>query len=185
MRSAVERAAEPLSARLESAAAQSETFRHACGAIANWYNSYDHRKAERRRARTMPSADGWEPAGPEAPTPLSEGEATTLGCELLGECFVGGVALTVLLVQMSQDSAAEEEQNARMGTLQKALEEQTKTLQGQTERLTALEQAVERSQRRSEALEQRLLAQESRPEPSAPTPLHSWWRILSAKPGAA
>ena len=72
-----------------------------------------------------------------------------------------------------------------MGTLQKALEEQTKTLQGQTERLTALQQAVERSQRRSEALEQRLLAQESRPEPSAPTPRRSWWRILSAKPGAA
>ena len=49
----VERAAEPLSARLESYAARSERFRSACGGLANWYNTIEYRKGERHRARTI------------------------------------------------------------------------------------------------------------------------------------
>ena len=126
----VERAAEPLSARLESYAARSERFRRACGGLANWYNTIEYRKAERHRARIISSmaADGWEgheaEPPPSPPPQLSEQEATTLGCELLGECFVGGVALSILLAEVATSKAEEAEQQAVIEALQASIEEQ-------------------------------------------------------------
>ena len=135
----VERAAEPLSARLESYAAQSERFRSACGLLANWYNNVEYRKAERHRIRAISThAQGWEGLETEPPPPLSEQEATTLGCELLGECFVGGVALSILLAQAAQDNAEEAEQLKAMGALQSRLD----NLQDMVHRNHALEQRL-------------------------------------------
>ena len=130
----VERAAEPLSARLESYAARSERFRSACGGLANWYNTIEYRKGERHRARTIntTAADGWEGREAEPPPPpppqLSEQEATTLGCELLGECFVGGVALSILLAEVATGKAEEAEQLAVIDALQSSIEEQRQQL---------------------------------------------------------
>jgi len=130
----VERAAEPLSARLESYAARSERFRSACGGLANWYNTIEYRKGERHRARTIntTAADGWEGREPEPPPPpppqLSEQEATTLGCELLGQCFVGGVALSILLAEVATGKAEEAEQLAVIEALQSNIEEQRQQL---------------------------------------------------------
>ena len=152
----VERAAEPLSARLESYAARSERFRSACGVLANWYNTIEYRKGERHRARTI-STSGWE--GREAeppPPPLSEQEATTLGCELLGECFVGGVALSILLAQAATDKAEEAEQLTVIGALQSSIEEQRK-------QLADLQGMVHRNHE----LEHRLLSYERRGSPAA------------------
>mmetsp|Transcript_2689 Transcript_2689/g.5249 ORF Transcript_2689/g.5249 Transcript_2689/m.5249 type:complete len:181 (+) Transcript_2689:90-632(+) len=168
----VERAAEPLSARLESYAARSERFRSACGVLANWYNRVEYHKAERRRARAIRTlADGWEGLEAEPPPPpLSEQEATTLGCELLGECFVGGVALAILLAQTAQDKAEEAEQLRLMGALQSSIEEQKKQLDD-------LQGLVHRNH----ALEQRLLSYERRsgaPEEAAPGVTSTWRRLF-------
>ena len=145
----IERAAEPLSARLESYAARSERFRSACGGLANWYNTIEYRKAERHRARnvgTTTAADGWEGLEAEPPLPpppqLSEQEATTLGCELLGECFVGGVALSILLAEVATGKAEEAEQLAVIEALQSSMEEQRQQLadlQGMVQRNHELE----------------------------------------------
>lgn len=123
----VERAAEPLSARLESYAARSDRFRSACGGLANWYNTIEYRKAERHRARTISTPAEAEPPLPPPPQ-LSEQEATTLGCELLGECFVGGVALSILLAEVATGKAEEAEQLAVIDALQSSIEEQRQQL---------------------------------------------------------
>lgn len=123
----VERAAEPLSARLESYAARSDRFRSACGGLANWYNTIEYRKAERHRARTISTPAEAEPPPPPPPQ-LSEQEATTLGCELLGECFVGGVALSILLAEVATGKAEEAEQLAVIDALQSSIEEQRQQL---------------------------------------------------------
>ena len=144
----VERAAEPLFARLESYAARSERFRRACGGLANWYNTIEYRKAERHRARTisLTAADGWEEHESEPPPPpppqLSEQEATTLGCELLGECFVGGVALSILLAEVATGKAEDAEQQAVIEALQSSIGEQRQQLadlQGVVQRNRELE----------------------------------------------
>ena len=102
----VERAAEPLSARLEVAAANSDLFRRACGQLANWSNSLEHRKQQRRLARERTArghtrVDGWEDADELQSEPkLSEEQATELGCQLMGEGFVISVGLALLLHQV-------------------------------------------------------------------------------------
>ena len=181
----VERAAEPLSARLESYAARSERFRSACGGLANWYNTIEYRKGERHRARTIntTAADGWEGREPEPPPPpppqLSEQEATTLGCELLGECFVGGVALSVLLAEVATSKAEEAEQQAVIEALQASIEEQR-------QQMADLQRMVEGVVQRSRELEAEAACRSGRPPvvpavsaekaPEAPPTWRRWLR---------
>eukprot|EP00966_Prymnesium_polylepis_P030497 709799-Prymnesium_polylepis.1 len=113
----VERAAEPLSARLETTAAGSERFRRLCGTIANWSNSLEYEKQQRRLARErnrlgVVAAALVEDALEAAPPKLSEQEATELGCQLIGEGFVVGVGLALLLHQEARERAAEEAKEA-------------------------------------------------------------------------
>ena len=158
----VERAAEPLSARLESYAARSERFRRACGGLANWYNTIEYRKAERHRARIISSmaADGWEgheaEPPPSPPPQLSEQEATTLGCELLGECFVGGVALSILLAEVATSKAEEAEQQAVIEALQASIEEQR-------QQMADLQRIVEGVVQRGRELEAEAAGRSGRP----------------------
>ena len=182
----VERAAEPLSARLESYAARSKRFRGACGGLANWYNTIEYRKAERHRARnvgTTTAADGWEKLEAEPPLPpppqLSEQEATTLGCELLGECFVGGVALSILLAEVATSKAEEAEQQAVIEALQASIEEQR-------QQMADLQRMVEGAVQRSRELESEAACRSGRPPvvpavsaekaPEAPPTWRRWLR---------
>ena len=66
----------------------------------------------------------------------------TLGCELLGECFVGGVALSILLAEVATGKAEEAEQLAVIEALQSSMEEQRQQLadlQGMVQRNHELE----------------------------------------------
>ena len=77
----VERAAEPLGARLEGVAAKSPHFGAMCVGLANWYSTFEFRKQERRRAR---GSDGLpDVESMDAPKPLSKREATELGCGVM------------------------------------------------------------------------------------------------------
>lgn len=91
----VERAAEPLSNRLEAAAANSPRFRSLCARLARAYNSLDANKEERRRERRerlWADDEAKAERRPVAAAPvLSEREAIESGCELLGQSFVLGV----------------------------------------------------------------------------------------------
>ena len=98
----MERAAEPLSARLETHAARSERFRMLCGRIANAYNNLDHNKQQRRAHRDSAlHPQPHERIELEPPPTLSEPDATALGCQLLGEGFVIGVGLALLIHQVA------------------------------------------------------------------------------------
>lgn len=63
------------------------------------------------------------PAVPKPPQ-LSEKEATTLGCELLGEAFVWGVGLALLLHQAAKDDAHDAAQQAELLRLAEASQKQ-------------------------------------------------------------
>lgn len=65
---------------------------------------------------------------------LSEQEATTLGCQLMGEAFVIGVGLALLVHQEASERAAEEDQ-------QRVLERNSASFAEAHRRLQALEQA--------------------------------------------
>ena len=112
----LERAAEPISARLEGAAANSAVFRSACTRLAQAYNKIDYNKQLRRAALEQRLADlhpepgrsQWVPMDDIEPPPvLSEKEATQRGCDLLGEAFVIAVGLSLLLHQQMADREAE------------------------------------------------------------------------------
>ena len=96
----VERAAEPLSARLENAAARSDTFRGACSYLANLVNQAEYRKQQRRIARKQLSTDGWESLEDEVAPELTPEKATELGCQLMGEGFVLGIGILLLVHQV-------------------------------------------------------------------------------------
>ena len=135
----VERAAEPLSQRLEQAAASSARFRSFCVTCANWYNDIDYHRSVRRVAHEQrmaaradlgtptPGRGQWVPVDdlPDRPL-LTEREAVQQGTELLGEAFVLSVGLALLLHQTAADRAAEAEQQQLVEeneTRIKALEE--------------------------------------------------------------
>ena len=111
----VERAAEPLSNRLEGYAARSASFRQLCGYVANNFNRIEFNKQQRRQSRmAMLSGDAWVEADELIEEPsLSEAEATKIGCELLGEGTVLLLAGGVLLHQTLAENAQEAEQDAR------------------------------------------------------------------------
>lgn len=103
----VERAAEPLSARLEAAAARSGAFRSSCVLLATWVNGIEHRRQLRRVARLASEGEArGEREGGEGgkvgvtPAPqLNEEQAVEAGCRLIGEGFVVVVGFVLLLHQ--------------------------------------------------------------------------------------
>ena len=96
---AIERAAEPVSNRLETAAASSPLFQSVCKSIAQAVANVEHNKHMRRIIHDQkmanmqedatlgkPGSSAWQPADDLEPPPmLDEREATQRGCELLGE----------------------------------------------------------------------------------------------------
>lgn len=144
----VERAAEPLSTRLETAAARSASFRTFCGHVANWQSGLEHGKARRRQAReaalTDVGSDGYpdteiDPSGVLPMPVLSEKEATQRGCALLGEAFVLSVALGVLLHQSVQERHDAVEQQKLMDANAARIAELERSQKMLTERLQAVE----------------------------------------------
>lgn len=139
----LERAAEPISERLERAAAKSTRFRHLCKRIANTYANVDYYKQLRRVAHEQrmaeeyinlhpePGRAHWTPSDDaldvEPPPVLTEKEATQRGCELLGEGFVLSVGIALLLHQVSADSENETRQQ--------------ETIEANNKRIRALEES--------------------------------------------
>ena len=174
---AIERLAEPISQRLETYAAQSPSFRAACWSIATWSSRLEHNKKVRRslwlqakQARLLDDASREDAPGhmPQvsladldddlnpAPPELDEKEATQQGCELLGEGFVLGVGLALLLHQVAQDRADEAANEAKVEANEArvtALERQQKEL---CDRIVALDGELRSS--REEVLQLRSAA---------------------------
>lgn len=140
---AIERAAEPISQRLENYASSSPRFRGACRQVAEWQSKLAYNKDLRRIAHEQrlaneqgqdarPGSGGWTPIDDVEPPPqLSEREATTQGCELLGEGFVICVGLGLLVHQAAADRADEAAAEARI----EANEARIKSLEGNVETL--------------------------------------------------
>ena len=187
---AIERTAEPVSERLEAAAAASPSFRKACGRIAQHFANFEHNKSVRRIAHEQrmamatsndaafgkPGSGAWQPADDYEPAPtLSEREATQRGCEILGEGFVLFVGLSLLLHQAANDRASEAMQEELMATSE--------------QRITHLEESLATLDRRVKALEERDASTASAADGGAarssvldasssrqPTILSRWWQ---------
>uniref|UniRef100_A0A7S3AH58 Uncharacterized protein n=1 Tax=Haptolina ericina TaxID=156174 RepID=A0A7S3AH58_9EUKA len=150
----VERAAEPLSARLETHAARSERFRMLCGRIANAYNNLDHNKQQRRAHRDSAlHPQPHERIELEPPPTLSEPDATALGCQLLGEGFVIGVGLALLIHQEARERSDALEQQQQLDAWADALEWQQRRVQVLEETQASLIARVEQSEARKVELE--------------------------------
>lgn len=172
---AVERAAEPVSNRLEAAAAQSPSFRAACSRIAKWQARLEYDKVLRRVSREQRLADesglhvepgrgNWVPADELQPPPeLTEKEATQRGCELLGEAFVLSVGLALLGVQASQERRNEQEQEA--------------AVEANDARITMLERTVGELRAENEALRRETSNLARRIE--LPPQRRSWWAAIA------
>ena len=171
---AVERAAEPVSNRLEAAAAQSPSFRAACSRLATWQARLEYNKQVRRVSREQRAAEesgvhvepgrSSVPADELQPPPkLTEKEATQLGCELFGEAFVVSVGLALLGVQAVQERRNEQEQDA--------------AVEVNDARITNLERSVGELRAENEALrlEASDLAHRIEPQPQR----RSWWAAIA------
>jgi hypothetical protein len=123
----IERAAEPVSNRLEESASRSPTFRRTCHRLANWYQAIDYRRQMRRAAFETQQAGGdWDddfspgkatgvpPEYLEPPPPLEEADATQKGCEILGEGIVLSIGFALLAHQVVSDRKSEAEQEEKM-----------------------------------------------------------------------
>ena len=121
----VERAAEPVSQRLENAAQASPAFRAVCRRVATSFEHIEHQKAIRRLAFEQRAAElhgvhaepgraqGIPADEIESPPTLTESEAVQKGAELLGEFFVLGVD-RLLIHQQMRDRADEAENEAKV-----------------------------------------------------------------------
>ncbi|KAL1519086.1 hypothetical protein AB1Y20_003353 [Prymnesium parvum] len=151
---AVERAAEPLSERLEAAAARSESFRRACTRLANWANGIEYRKQQRRLARGRERCG--LPAEEVAAPQLSVEAATEAGCQLIGEGFVIAVGLALLMHQELMERAAEEAQQKDIEHNQALLNEmRVRLLELESTQSSLIVRAVQ-SERRANELQGKL-----------------------------
>ena len=121
----VDRLAEPLSARFETMAADSPAFRGVCSRVALWHHSLEYEKATRKLERDSDGQfvlecdiDG-QPLELNLPEPMSEKEATSAACELLGEGLVWTVGLAVFFHSEWSDSKAEQERAQELEALQR------------------------------------------------------------------
>ena len=150
----LERAAEPISERLENAAMRSPTFKRLCAGFAKGLQTFEHNKTLRRYAREQKMAElhgvhadpGRAQSIPadmlEPPEELSEEQAVKQGAEMLGEMFVVGVGLTLLIHQQIQDRAEEAENEAKVQENEdkiKKLLDANDALQGRVDMLEAAE----------------------------------------------
>ena len=115
----VERAAEPVSQRLERYAARNETFTNFCRRVAQFQFDLEHSKTLRRIALERPFEQGigseiQDDEISQLPDAPRAERATQLGCELLGEAFVWSVGLLLLAHQVSTDRKAEMENEQRV-----------------------------------------------------------------------
>jgi uncharacterized protein YigA (DUF484 family) len=157
----VERAAEPLSLRIEQAAESSPRFRDLCSKIATWVHTIDERKQQRRVAHQQRLAEqhglhavpGRASAMPadefEVPEPLSEKEAVEKGADLLGEGVVISIGFAILLHQWVQDARDDAENELRVTTN----EARIAGLESERARIAQLELENERLRHRVLALE--------------------------------
>lgn len=151
---AIERAAEPISERLERNAQRSPRFRHACHQLANWVQNLDYHRKQRRSnfmataawedtpGRAPPSAAA--PEEIEPPEPLAEDEATQRGCEILGEGFVLSVGLALLLHQRQAENEQEEADARRVEANETKIADLVKECAKLSEQCTALSEQVAR-----------------------------------------
>lgn len=156
---AIERAAEPVSNRLETAAASSPLFQSVCKSIAQAVANVEHNKNMRRIIHDQkmanmqedatlgkPGSSAWQPADDLEPPPmLDEREATQRGCELLGEGFVLFVGLSLLLHQAASDRADEARQEALTAANEKRIGDLESSLASLDQRVAILEAAAARS----------------------------------------
>ena len=180
---AVERAAEPVSERLEIYARSSPRFRATCRSIAEWQANLQHNKELRKLAHQQRLADeqgqdarpghgSWTPADDVEPPPvLSEKEATRNGAELLGESFVISVGLAVLLVQAAADRADEARNEERV-------EANETRIDTNDARIRAMEQQLRVLDKRVALLE--AAADGTSPRSAAGNTSSRWWRWLAA-----
>ena len=158
----IERAAEPVSQRLENYAAQSPRFRATCVSIAQRHANLEYNKEVRRQAYekatqssgeeapdcARPVEPGRAPpvdhsrASVHAPPTLSEKDATRAGSELLGEAFVLAVGLLVFARQAIEDRREEAENEARIATNEARLDELEKSRVALAFRVSQLESQV-------------------------------------------
>lgn len=105
----VERATEPLSGRFQQYAARSPAFRASCFRFATFLHEIEYNKAlrqHRRHEEEAVNSSGSPPKElPALPEPLSERNATKAACDVLGEGFVWGVGLALLLHEMAGECA--------------------------------------------------------------------------------
>lgn len=155
----VERAAEPVSQRLENAAQASPAFRAVCRRVATSFEHIEHQKAIRRLAFEQRAAElhgvhaepgraqGIPADEIESPPTLTESEAVQKGAELLGEFFVLGVGLGLLIHQQMRDRADEAENEAKV----EKNESKIKTLEATNAGLQKRIESLERFMRDAEA----------------------------------
>ena len=159
----IERAAEPVSNRLETFAASSPRFRSFCLYVARWQADLDYHKSLRRIAHLQRLADGqgqhpipgssaWTPVDDLAaadPRPeLSEREATAKGSEILGEFIVLSVGLGLLVHQAASGRSQEMEQAAQVERNEERIRSLERALDAQRDKVHLLEQRLEDATRR-------------------------------------